>query len=156
MPTLILICGLPGSGKTTLAKELEISYPALRLCPDEWIAAIMADPTDTVEMDRLRSIVEGLQWQLAKRLLTLGQSVILENGFWAREEREHYRIEAQTLGATVELRYQDVSTNELWARLEKRNANLPPGTFPITKAQLDLWTTWFEPPTQEELVNYEL
>jgi predicted kinase len=150
MPTLILICGLPGSGKTTLAKELELSYPALRLCPDEWIAAIMADPTDAVEMDRLRSIVEGFQWQLAKRVLTLGQNVILENGFWGRDERAHYRAEAEALGAKVELRYLDVSCDELWARLEKRNANLPPGTFVITKAQLDLWASWFEPPTLDE------
>jgi predicted kinase len=150
MPTLILICGLPGSGKTTLAKQLEASIPALRLCPDEWIASIMADPTDAVEMERLRSIVEGIQWQLAKRLLTLGQSVILENGFWAREERAHYRAEAESLGAKVELRYLDVSREELWKRLEKRNANLPPGTFAITEAQLDLWTSWFEPPTLDE------
>jgi predicted kinase len=33
---LILICGLPGSGKTTLAKELEPGVPAIRLSPDEW------------------------------------------------------------------------------------------------------------------------
>jgi predicted kinase len=151
MPTLILICGLPGSGKTTLAKQLEASIPALRLCPDEWIASIMADPTDAVEMDRLRSIVEGLQWQLAKRVLTLGQNVILENGFWGRDERAHYRAEAEALGAKVELRYLDVSYDELWARLEKRNANLPPGTFAITEAQLDLWASWFELPTADEL-----
>jgi adenylylsulfate kinase-like enzyme len=31
-----LIVGLPGAGKTTHAKELEISAPALRLTPDEW------------------------------------------------------------------------------------------------------------------------
>ena len=33
---LILICGLPGSGKTTLAKQLAAEVPAVRLCPDEW------------------------------------------------------------------------------------------------------------------------
>jgi predicted kinase len=35
MATLFLICGLPGAGKTTLAKEIELARPALRLCPDE-------------------------------------------------------------------------------------------------------------------------
>ena len=34
-----LIVGLPGAGKTSRAKELEISTPALRLTPDEWQGA---------------------------------------------------------------------------------------------------------------------
>jgi len=52
MATLFLICGLPGSGKTTLAKQLELAHSALRLCPDEWIATLMGDVTDTAELDR--------------------------------------------------------------------------------------------------------
>ena len=153
MTTLVLICGLPGSGKTTLAKQLETTLPALRLCPDEWIAAIMADPTDTVELDRLRTPVESVQWEVAKRALVLGINVILENGFWSKEERNRYRLEAEALGARVELRYLAVSRAEQWARLSKRNANLPPGTFHIDEAQLDLLWSWFEPPTAEELEN---
>ena len=66
---------------------------------------ILADPTDIPERDRLRSPVEALQWDLAKRLLTLGQNVILEWGFWSREERESVRLEAEDLGATVVLHY---------------------------------------------------
>ena len=151
MATLVLICGLPGSGKTTLAKELELSLPALRLCPDEWIASILADATDTIELDRLRSPIESIQWDVAKRALALGTNVVLEWGFWSREERTRYRAEAEALGARVALHFLDVGRDELWARLSKRNANLPPGTFPITREQLDLWWSWFEPPTADEL-----
>ena len=35
--TLHLICGLPGSCKTALAKRLEHDLPALRLAPDEYV-----------------------------------------------------------------------------------------------------------------------
>ena len=100
--TLFLICGLPGSGKTTLARQLEASHQAMRLSPDEWIAEILADTTDIAELDRLRSPIESIQWDLAKRALVLGVNVILEWGFWSQAERIQYRTEAEALGAHVE------------------------------------------------------
>lgn len=136
MATLILICGLPGSGKTTTAKRLELSRSALRLCPDEWIASILADVTDTVELDRLRTPVESVQWEVAKRVLVLGINVILENGFWTKEERTSYRTQAESLGASVELIYLNVNRDELWARLSKRNENLQSGVFLYEKTNL--------------------
>ncbi|MCQ3938964.1 MAG: kinase [Chloroflexi bacterium] len=153
MPTLFLICGLPGSGKTTLAKELEISEKALRLCPDEWIAAILADPNDIPELDRLRSPVESVQWEVAKRSLSLGVNVILEWGFWSKQERIRYREEAGALGAAVKLYYLDASLDELWSRLNRRNSNLPKGTFRVTKENLEEWAGSFEPPAPDESPN---
>lgn len=150
MTTLHLICGLPGSGKTTLAKELEKSESALRLCPDEWIAKILIDPTNSAEMDRLRDIVESIQLDIGKRALVLGTNVILENGFWSREERSRFRADAESMGADVKLHYLDVEFNELWRRLSNRNANLPSGTFFIRRQDLELWVKSFEPPTEDE------
>jgi predicted kinase len=151
MATLYLLCGLPGSGKTTLAKQIESSHSALRLCPDEWIETLLSDTTDTLELDRLRAPVEAVQWSVAKRVLKLRINVVLENGFWSREERARYRSEAEAFGARVELIYLKVDRDELWARLSKRNDNLPAGTFVVREDQLDLWLSWFEPPTAEEL-----
>ncbi|MFO7170259.1 MAG: ATP-binding protein [Chloroflexota bacterium] len=151
MATLIMICGLPGAGKTTLARQLERTRPALRLSPDEWIAGLLADPNDIAERDRLRSPVEAIQWEVAVRALQLGVDVILEWGFWSRQERAWYRSQAEALGARVELRYLEVGRDELWARLARRNADLPPGTFAVSEQELDLWWSWFEPPTADEL-----
>ena len=151
MATLFLICGLPGAGKTTLAKQLEQEHAALRLCPDEWIAALLADANDIAERDRLRDPVEAIQWAMAQRLLVLGTNVILENGFWSRAERASYRAQAEALGARVALHYLAVERDELWRRLAKRNANLPAGTFTVNEAELDLWFSWFEAPTPDEL-----
>jgi predicted kinase len=40
--TLVLIVGLPGAGKTTLARRLEVERAALRFTPDEWMKAMLA------------------------------------------------------------------------------------------------------------------
>ena len=134
-----------------LAKQLEISENALRLCPDEWIAPILADPNDIVELDRLRSPIESVQWEVAKRALVLGVNVILEWGFWSKAERVYYRREAESLGARVELHYLNVELNELLDRLSKRNSDLPSSTFIVTKESLELWAKSFEPPDDDEL-----
>lgn len=147
MPTLHLICGLPGSGKSTLAKKLEGEYPALRLTPDEWMSRILEDGYD----EEKRAVVESIQWEIAQRVLSLGVDVILENGFWSRKERDEFKAKAKELGADAKLYYMDVSKDELWKRLEKRNAVLPPHTFHVKESDLDEWIKSFEAPTAEEL-----
>lgn len=150
MATLILICGLPGAGKTTLAKRIEAERPALRLSPDEWIAAFLKDASDIEELHRLRSPVEAVQWEVAARALALGIDVILEWGFWSRAERADYRGRAEALGAQTETHFLIVERDELWGRLSRRNSDLPPGTFAVTEAQLDCWWALFEPPAPDE------
>jgi len=143
--------GLPGAGKTTLAKELEVAHNALRLTPDEWIPVLYGTDLDQATLDGVRDPVETMQWQVAARALELGVNVILDFGFWGRGERDDYRAQAAALGARTKICFLDVSHEELSARLAARNANLPPGTFTVTQAQLDLWTGWFERPTSDEL-----
>jgi predicted kinase len=147
MPTLFLVCGLPGSGKTTLAKRLEREQSALRLAPDEWMARIVGDGHDEAR----RAAVELVQWEIAQRALSLGINVILESGFWSRQEREVFRERARELGADTKLHYLEVPIEELKSRLARRNAALPPDSFHVHPAQLDLWASQFEPPTQDEL-----
>lgn len=147
MATLHLICGLPGAGKTTLARRLERDLPGLRLTADEWMARIVGDGYDEVKRDA----VEAVQWEIAARALILGVDVILENGFWTREERNNFREKASTLSASSKLHFLDVPRNELLRRLSLRNISLPPDTFTVTETQLNLWWNAFEPPTQDEL-----
>jgi predicted kinase len=147
MSTLHLICGLPGSGKTTLAKRLERELPALRLAPDEWMARIVGDG----HAEEKRAIIEEVQWGIAERVLSLGINVILEYGFWSRRERDDFRSRAAALGSDTKVYFLDVPRDELLRRLALRNAALPEDTFHIDEAQLDLWLNVFEPPTPDEL-----
>ena len=82
---LVIVCGLPGSGKTTLAKTLAAERPAIRFGPDEWMHALGVNLWDA----DVRAQVEAVQWSVAKELVALGGSVIIEWGTWGRGEREH-------------------------------------------------------------------
>jgi predicted kinase len=148
---LILICGLPGSGKTTLAKQLAPKVLAVRLSPDEWKHELGIDYYD----DQRRVQLENRLWQLGQELLALGQSVILENGFWAREERDELRLGARTLGVAVELHYLEAPLEELWRRLELRNDEARPGAVPIKREDLEKWALQFEAPDAAERALFD-
>jgi predicted kinase len=155
MATLHLLVGLPCSGKTTLARQLESEHSALRLGADEWVTQLLGVEA-TGESDRAHDIVEGLLWQLAERLLVLSVDVVLDFGCWAREEREHFRNRAAALGAGSRLYYLDVSEDELLDRLIRRNADLPADTFRIEPELLVQWARQlFQPPTPDELLPRE-
>ena len=147
MPTLFLLCGLSGSGKTTLAKQLENEQPALRMTPDEWMGPLFGTGHDEAK----RAGVEALQWQVAERALSLGVSVVLDWGFWSRNERDDFRSRAAALGANAEVRFLNVPRDELSRCLAVRNTELPRGSFRVTDAEIDSYTTRFEPPTSDEL-----
>lgn len=151
MATLLLMCGLPCSGKTTLARRLERERGALRLTPDEWIVRLYGQGLTPPALDWCRDPVEALQWEVAAQALGLGVNVILDFGFWSRAEREEFRARAAALGAGSEVHFLDVPRPTLLARLAARNAAPPPYTFRVTEAQLDAWRAFFEPPTPDEL-----
>ena len=158
MATLYLTCGLPCAGKTTLAKQIEAERNALRLTADEWLIALYGPQLPSPEVmnvkgvaDVRRTAVETLQWHVAARALELGVDVVVDWGVWSRSERDDYRARAAALGARTVVCFLDVPHDELARRLALRNANLPPGTFPIEARYLDVWATWFERPTADEL-----
>jgi predicted kinase len=79
----------------------------------------------------------------------------LENGFWARQERDELRLAARTLGVAVELHYLTAPVDQLWRRLEIRNERALPGTVPISREDLEAWAQQFEAPDAAELALFD-
>ena len=144
---LVLICGLPASGKSTLARQLAPKIPAIRLDKDDWVTQLGADVWD----DEFRARIEAQLWALTLELLAQSQSVILEWGHWARVERDEKRLGARASGVGVELHYLDAPLEELIERAERRTASGEWTASPMTRAHFETWATMFQPPDEEEI-----
>ena len=154
-PTLHLMCGLPGAGKTTEARRLEQEQRALRLTPDEWIWAMHGDDGAAARDSALRTALEAAMIDVAMRVLSLGTNVVLDFGLWTRAEREDLRARAAAVGARSELHFLDAPIEILLARLAGRNTAPSPGAFAIDEDELRLWSTWLERPAADELLPRE-
>ena len=146
-PRLIIVCGLPGSGKTTHAKQVEQNLRAVRFCPDEWMNALEVGLWEGEARER----IEQLQWKLAQDLLTLGHNVVIEWGTWARSERDALRTRARALGAAVELHFLDVPVEVLFNRIRLRNRERPA----MTLDDMRKWDQIFERPSTEEMALFD-
>jgi predicted kinase len=146
-PRLIIVCGLPGSGKTTLARALESRYRAVRFSPDEWIDALSLNLYD----EERRGKIEALQWKFGQELLALGLTVIIEWGTWGRSERDALRLGARALGAAVELHYLSAPADVLFDRIQRRGMENPP----IERDAVSRWFEMFQAPTPEEMALFD-
>ncbi|HEX8528035.1 AAA family ATPase [Allosphingosinicella sp.] len=147
MTTFHMVCGLPASGKSTLARQLAAQPDTIWLSPDEWMRRIVGDGYDNVRRDA----VEQVQWELARKLLQLGLSVVLDNGFWSHAERAVFREEAARVGAQTRLHFCDAPLAELQRRAVARNRALPQNAFHVEPDDLTRWSRLFERPTVDEL-----
>jgi predicted kinase len=144
---LIIICGLPGAGKTTLAKRLAEHVDASIYSPDDWMDALGIDLWDTA----MRKGVEDLQWRQAQDLLRLGGTAIIEWGTWGRSERDMLREGARALGAKVELHFVDAPFETLFQRTSARGRENPP----LTLEDLRAYSAAIQRPDEAEFALYD-
>jgi predicted kinase len=150
-PTLFLTVGLPCTGKTTAARRIELEQEALRLTKDEWVKALYGDENPPSAAD----VIEGRLIEIGLRALELGLNVVIDYGLWSRDERSALRQAAVDRGATVELRYFEVAPAEQRMRLDRRQAEAPHTTWPMSDEELAEWAAGIEIPTRGELDGSE-
>ena len=146
-PRLILICGLPGSGKTTHAQAIAKQSGAIHFDADEWMRALGIRYLDEAS----RHQIETLQWTRAKELLALGHTVVFESGPWSRSQRDVLRRQARKLGAAVELQCFTAPLDVLLDRVRRRS----PEGAEITREDLENWSSKFRVPNSFEMALYD-
>ncbi len=150
-PTLFLTVGLPGTGKTTTARRIEIEKEALRLTKDEWVKALYGDANPPSASD----VIEGRLIEIGLRALELGINVVIDYGLWSRDERSALRAAATDLGAAVEMHYFELTPAEQRERLDRRHSVESETTWHMSDAELATWAAVISIPTPGELDGSE-
>jgi predicted kinase len=149
MSTLHMLYGFVGVGKTTFAKKLEHTLPAVRFTHDEWMNKLYGENPPLEYFADYYNRVHDLIWIYAERLLELDQDVILDSGFWSRNSRDEARAKAAVLGVNHKLYFLDAPEEVLKERVRKRNENLQ-GSLYIDDHAFELFKTRFEPLGEDE------
>ena len=154
MATIHLLCGLPASGKTTVARRLEDERDAVRFTLDEWMLALFdLGPYDDA-YGPLADRVKELIWRMTERVIALGHDVVLDWSQWSRTARANARERAEALDATIVLHYVEAPLAVIEERLTERNAQPSASVHQIDLNDLRRFAAdLFEPPASHEGIH---
>ncbi len=148
MPTIHLIHGFMGFGKTTLSKRLEKELPAIRLTHDEAMIKRYGRNSEDFSQERYQIIDAQIKEQAAIEIKK-GNNVIMDYGFWEKHIRQKYYEWAKTLTTDVifhALRCDIQTAKKRVLNRTKTNLN----EFYIDEALFNDRLKRFEPMTKDE------
>ncbi len=153
MPKVILICGMICSGKTTYANKVARRQKAVLLSCDE-LSLSLFDNNLGEHHDEVISKIKQYLLKKAVELNTTLTNVVLDWGFWSRDEREETRQFFNKNGITTQLHYIDISKSALKKNIEIRNEEVNKGNsnnYYIDDNLFAKASSSFEVPTSDEI-----
>lgn len=154
MSTVHLISGLPCSGKTTYANGLKAHTSCVVFSLDRWLITSFGRYSIAAvgheEHTRRVLACRELIWDAASEFLRRAVDVVLDDGFFLRDNRIRYVHMAKALGAGARIHYLDTPVAMLRARLDERNRRLPRYNFHIDAETLVGFLGVFEVPSERE------
>lgn len=152
VPLAILLAGLTGSGKTTVAQALA-HHGYVRLSVDEEVHRLHGrygvDYPEHTYFERERPVVEAIRERFLKELQA-GNDVVLDHGLWCRDKRDVWRRAAREAGGHPLVIYLPADREELLRRLSERNQREDANALTVTPEALDDFFARFDPPADDE------
>jgi predicted kinase len=152
IPLVIMMCGVAGSGKTTLAQQLE-KQGYVRLSIDEEIWATNGRYGIDYPVENYEKYKENAEKKLRNQLVELVQDkrqVVIDFSFWQRSRRNQYKRIIEEAGGEWKLFYLKVPPNDLRERLKLRSQRFDANAaFTITEQILTDYLSGFEVPVGE-------
>lgn len=118
--TLIILCGIPFSGKTTLAKFLESQNVGVRIDLDDIKFELLGSAVKDEEVTQEQwDTVYKKMYEIIETELHAGRTVIHDTGNFTKYEREQVKKIAKKLKLETKIIFLDVPTAIALERLEE-------------------------------------
>jgi predicted kinase len=154
MAKLLCICGKIGCGKTYYANRLKEQEHAVILSTDE----VTYDLTNNQQGEGYDEFAKRVNLYLRKKaveIVNAGCTVILDWGFWTKENRKEIKRYGENNGVLVEMHYIDIDDKTWYENIEKRNNEVISGnggsSFYVDEGLLNKVSSLFEIPEKEEI-----
>lgn len=121
MTKLIILRGYPGSGKTTIGKQLEAEGLG-KFIDHNAILAFIAETTGDDE--GIYDEIAQLELAMCKKLLTEDRNVIVARGFSSLSSLQPYEATASELGVEIQILRLDVDKDEIVRRVQSPERKL--------------------------------
>lgn len=154
MAKLLCICGKIGCGKTYYANRLKEQEHAVILSTDE----VTYDLTNNQQGEGYDEFARRVNLYLRRKaveIVNAGCTVILDWGFWTKENRKEIKRYGENNGVLVEMHYIDIDDKTWFENIEKRNNEVISGnggsSFYVDEGLLNKVSSLFEIPEKEEI-----
>lgn len=153
MAKVYLICGRICSGKSTYAKKLAEAQNAVILSVDEIMLAVFGQDSGE-KHDIYVKRIQAYLYQKSLDFIECGVNVILDFGFWTKQERANARDFFESRDVVFEFHYLNISQSEWKERIAKRNTEALQkqlNVYFVDEGLVKKFEELFEQPQKEEV-----
>jgi predicted kinase len=155
MAAVYFICGPVGAGKTTYSQRLVKEIKAVHFNIDDWMVTLFgADAPNPLNLEwalpRTLRCNEQI-WKITLQLLALNVNVILDLGFYRKEQRLAFKKMAEGAGVDYEFHSVETAVETRRLRVRARNQNAETKTVDVSDQMFDWAENWYETLDPEEL-----
>jgi O-phosphoseryl-tRNA(Sec) kinase len=120
---LLIFCGIPGSGKTTIARVVADRLPKAILVQTDAVRAMLGHPNFGAEESKF--VYDGCM-AVAREALRNGYTVLLDGTFMREEYRAKARNELRKYSSRMDVVYVACGLETALRRNASRSARIPP------------------------------
>ncbi|OAB42424.1 AAA family ATPase [Paenibacillus glacialis] len=153
MAIIYMLCGKVGSGKSTYAKTLKELHRAMVLSCDDLMLSLFDEHLGDQHQRIHRKSIAYL-YQLAEELVSIDVNVVLDFGFWSKEDRLEVRQYFLDKGISTELHYINTPAIQTKQQLHMRNQDIVNGksnVYLIDEDMRQFFDSKFDEPTEDEI-----